>query len=100
MIPPGWEDIVLFVGAITTGILSGAAAWKSQKAEKHTRPNGTNRSLTSLYEQIDHKLDRIEGRMDNVIEWQGRHEADHSRRDSSELPVPDHPAWSPRTADE
>lgn len=74
------------ISVIVAGVLSGIAAHKSTQTKKQTTPNGTDRTLVDLYEQMDEKLDEIK-------EWQVIHDTRHTYLDPSD-------PWLPRTADE
>lgn len=74
------------VSMIVAGVLSGIAAHKAGKAQKQTMPNGTDRTLIDLYEDLDEKLD-------GIVAWQAQHDARHVYLNPND-------PWRPRSADE
>lgn len=66
--------IFVLGGAIITGLYSVKA---SRQARDAVREHVTAEGPT--LEAFAAKLDRIDSKLDNALEWQGRHEAVHHR---------------------
>lgn len=79
------------IGEVVLGIFAAIAAWKSRKAEQHTRPNGTSKNLTTLYEDLLSGQEANTRKLDDVLDWQ----VGHDRRHRQETTY-----WMPRTGDE